>query len=127
MVETEKLLKGMGDIASLMKQAQQMGSMMQSVTERLKNERVVGSAGGGMVEAEVNGIGEVLRVTVEATLVERGDREMIEDLIPAAVNLALTKAKQRHADAMKEIAGGLDVPGLGEALGRITESGDSAS
>lgn len=121
------MLKGLGNIASLMKQAQQMGSMMQSVTERLKSERVVGSAGGGMVEAEVNGVGEVLRVTVEASLVERGDREMIEDLIPAAVNQALAKAKQLHADAVKEMAGGLEVPGLDEALGKITELDDSAS
>ena len=103
----------------MMKQAQQMGAMMQAVTDRLKTERAIGSAGGGMVEAEVNGIGEVLRVTVEPSLVERGEREMIEDLIPAAINQALTKAKQLHADAVKEMAGGLDVPGLAEAIGKV--------
>lgn len=114
------MLKGLGDIASLMKQAQHMGSMMQGITERLKNERAVGGSGGGMVEVEVNGIGEVLRVTIEPSLVERGDREMIEDLIPAAVNQALAKAKQLHAEAVKEVAGGLNLPGLDEALGQIT-------
>ena len=113
------LLKGIENLASLMKQAQQMGAMMQGVSERLKSERVVGSSGGGMVEAEANGIGEVLRITVEPSLVERGDREMIEDLIPAAVNQALAKARQLHAQAVKEMAGGIEVPGLDEAIGKI--------
>jgi len=114
------LFKGLGDLASVMKQAQQMGSMMQGVTQRLKSQRAIGTAGGGMVEAEVNGVGELLRVTIEPSLVERSDREMIEDLIPAAVNQALDKAKQLHADAMKDVAGGLNIPGLSEALGNLT-------
>ena len=121
------MLKGLGDIASLMKQAQQMGSMMQGVTERLKNERAVGASGGGMVEAEVNGIGELLRVTIEPTLVERGDREMIEDLIPAAVNQALIKAKQLHANAVKEMAGGLNLPGLDDVLSQISSDDNPTS
>ena len=48
---------------------------------------------------------------------------MIEDLIPAAVNQALQKAKQLHADAMKDAAGGLNIPGLNEALGEISNDG----
>ena len=114
------MLKGLGNLASMMKQAQEMGSKMQAATARLKLERVIGSAGGGMVEVEVNGIGEVLRVKLEDSLVDKSDRELIEDLIPAAVNQALAKAKQLHADEMKEMAGGLNLPGLDEALGQIT-------
>ncbi len=117
------MFKGIGDLASAMKQAQQMGTMMQDLSQRLKTQRVVGNAGGGMVEVEVNGVGELLRVSIEPTLVETGDREMIEDLIPAAVNQALAKAKQLHSDAMKDMAGGLNIPGLTEALGDLTGDG----
>ena len=117
------MFKGLGDLASIMKQAPQMGSMMQDVAQQLKTQRVVGSAGGGMVEVEANGAGDVLRVTIEPSLVENDEREMIEDLIPAAVNQALQKAKQLHADAMKDAAGGLNIPGLNQALGEISNDG----
>ena len=56
-----------------------------------------------MVEVEVNGFGEVLRVTIEPELVQRGDREMIEDLLPSAVNQAITKSRQMHAEAMQRL------------------------
>ena len=85
------------------------------------------AAGGGMVEVEANGAGELLRVTIEQTLFDRGDREMIENLVPAAVNQALEKAKQLHADAVKDMAGGLNVPGLDEALNQITGGGNTTN
>ena len=68
------MFKGLGDLASIMKQAQQMGSMIQDVAQQLKTQRVVGSAGGGMVEVEANGAGDVLRVTIEPSLVENDER-----------------------------------------------------
>lgn len=112
------MLKGLGNLASIMRQAQQFGGKMQSVTERLKGERVTASAGGGMVEVEANGLGEILHVKIDAALVERGEREMIEDLIPAAVNQAQNKARLLHMQAMKSFADGLDLPGLNELLSR---------
>ena len=114
------LFKGPGDIASIMKQAQEMGTRMQSLNAQLKTQRAVGIAGAGMVEVEVNGVGEVLRISIEPQLIESGDREMIEDLVPAAVNQALAKAKQMHVDAMQELTGGLNVPGLSSALEEMT-------
>ena len=121
------MLKGIGNLAEMMKQAQQMGSMMQGMGERLKSQHVVGSAGGGMVEVEANGAGELLRVTIEQALFDRGDREMIENLLPAAVNQALEKAKQLHADAVKDMTGGMNVPGLDEALKQITGGGNTTN
>jgi len=109
----------LANIASVMRQAQQMGGKMQAIQEQLKTQRAVGNVGGGMVEVEVNGIGEVLRLTIDPALIERGEREMIEDLVPAAVNQAQTKAKQLHADAMKSLTDGLDIPGLDEAMAKI--------
>jgi DNA-binding YbaB/EbfC family protein len=103
-----------------MKQAHQMGGKMKGIQERMKAERVSGSAGGGMVQAEVNGLGEMLRLTIDPVLVERGDREMIEDLVPAAVNQAQAKARQLHGEAMQSLTEGLNVPGLDEALANMT-------
>lgn len=118
------MFKGLGDLANLgqmMKQAQQMGSRMQEVQERLKQQRVTGSAGAGMVEIDATGVGEVLAVRIDPTLVEKGDREMIEDLLPAAINDANRKAKELHAEALKEAAGGLELPGdLGETLAKFS-------
>ncbi len=83
------MFKGLGNLAnisSLIKQAQQMSGKLQQVNEELKTRRVEGGAGGGMVTVEVNGIGEVIRCRIDPSLVSGGDRELIEDLLPAAVN-----------------------------------------
>jgi nucleoid-associated protein EbfC len=117
------MLKGLGNLAnigSLLKQAQQMGGKLQQTTEELKKQRAQGSSGGGLVTVEVNGVGEVLRCQIDPSLVTSGDREMIEDLLPSAVNQALAKAKQLHADAMKSMAAGLDVPGLNSMLAQLS-------
>ncbi len=117
------MLKGLGNIASLMRQAQQLSGKMQDVNDTLKNQRTTASTGAGMVEVEVNGLGEVLRVKIDPTLVERGEREMIEDLLPAAVNQAIAKARQMHVDAMKSVTSDLDLPGLEDALEHLTPDG----
>lgn len=114
------MFKTLSNFASLMKQAQQMGSKVQGIQEQMKAQRAVGTAGGGMVEAEVNGLGEMLRLSIDPALVEQGEREMIEDLVPAAVNEAQNKAKQLHADAMKSMTEGINLPGLDEALAKVT-------
>ena len=111
------MFKGIANIASLMRQAQQMGGKMQEIQDQLKNQRATGSAGGGMVEVEVNGLGDVIRVRIEPTLT---DREMIEDLMPAAVNQATAKAKQLHMEMMQSMTEDMDLPGLNDALSQIT-------
>jgi len=116
------MLKGLGNIANLgnlMKQAQEMGGKMQQLSEDLKSKRVVGSAGAGLVEVEANGLGEALVVRIDPTLIEKQDRELLEDLLPAAFNAAQQKAKQLHAEQMQELTGGLNLPGMSEALGQL--------
>jgi DNA-binding YbaB/EbfC family protein len=115
------MLKGLGNLASIMKTAQQMGGKIQEINEDLKNQRAIGSAGGGMVEVETNGLGEVLRVKIDPKLFEDGEREMVEDLLPAAVNQAAAKAKQLHAEAMQSMTEGLNMPGLSDALSQFTD------
>lgn len=115
-----KGLGNLGNIANLMQQAQSMGGRMEEINNKLKGERVQGAAGGGMVEVEVNGLGEVLKLTIEPSLIEKGEAGMIEDLVPAAINQAQAKAKQLHADSMKTLTEGLNLPGLGDAISKFT-------
>ena len=108
--EDNDMFKGLGNLASMLKQAQQMGGRLQALQEELKKQRAIGRSGADLVEVEVNGLGQVLRVTLDPDWSQRGDREMLEDLIPAAVNQALAKAKELHGDAIKELTGGMNLP-----------------
>jgi DNA-binding YbaB/EbfC family protein len=114
------LFKGITNLAGLLKQAQQVGSRLQQVSDELKLRRATGAAGGGMVEVEVNGLGQVLRLSIDPALVEMKDRDLLEDLIPAATNQALAKAKELHAEVIKDLTGGMNLPGLDEVLSKVT-------
>jgi DNA-binding protein YbaB len=72
------------------------------------------------VEVEVNGLKDVLSVRIDPSLVEKQDREMIEDLLPAAFNAAAQKADALHAESMAALTGGLELPGLSDALSQLT-------
>jgi DNA-binding YbaB/EbfC family protein len=120
------VFKSLSNLATLVKQAQQVGSRIQQVNEELKTRRVIGKAGGGMVEAEVDGLGQVLRVTIDPDLIERKDRELIEDLVPSAINAAVMKSKELHAEVLRDLTGGLDLPGLKEALGGASDETPSS-
>lgn len=120
------MLKGLSNLAnlgSIMKQAQEMGGRMQAMQEELRTKRATGTAGGGLVEVDVNGLAEVLAVRIDPTLIAKQDREMIEDLLPAAFNAAQQKARQMHAEAMQAIAGGLPLDGFQDALSQLTGGG----
>ncbi|HEX3659051.1 MAG TPA: YbaB/EbfC family nucleoid-associated protein [Pirellulales bacterium] len=114
------MFSGLGNLGSFLKQAQSLGGRLEALTQDLKGRRATGSAGGGLVEIEVNGLGEVLGCRIDPKLFEQGDRELIEDLVRGAVNQALAKGKQLHAEAMKSLAGDMPLPGLDEALAKLT-------
>ncbi len=115
------MFKGLANLGSLLKQAHQISGRMKEVNEELRTRRATGSAGGGMVEVEVNGLLEGLRCRIDQQLVEQGDREMIEDLVTTAVNQAISKGRQLHVEAMKSVADGLNVPGLDAALENVLD------
>jgi DNA-binding YbaB/EbfC family protein len=121
-----KGLSNLANIGALMKQAQEMGGRMQALQEELKTKKATGSAGGGLVEVDVNGLAEVLAVRIDPSLVEKGEREMIEDLLPAAINAAQVKAKQMHADALQGLAGGLPIGGFADILSQLPNSNPDA-
>ena len=94
---------------------------MQAMQDELKTKRATGSAGGGLVEVEVNGLGEVLAVRIDPSLVEKRDREMIEDLLPAAFNAAQQKAKATARRSHAAITGGMPLAGLAGRTVAIVE------
>jgi len=95
-----------GGMGNLMKQAQQVQKKLAEAQEQLGDIRVEGSAGGGMVTVAANGKQEVLEVKIEPEVLE-DDPEILEDLIVAAVNQALTKAGEAAQEKMNEATGGL--------------------
>ncbi len=113
------MFKGLGNIAALMKQAQEMQGRMSEMQESLAQLRVDGSAGGGMITVEANGQQKILAVHIEESLLESHDQEMLEDLLVAATNQALEKARETAAQEMSALTGEINIPGLNEALSKI--------
>ena len=119
------MFKGLGNIASLLKEAQNIGPKMEKVTEELKEKRITATAGGGMVTVHANGLGHVLKIEVDSVLAEKGDVEMVADLLPAAINDVSAKAKQLHVDSMQSIAGGFALPtSLDDALQKLANNSE---
>jgi len=104
--------KGMGGMGNLMKQAQKVQQQVMKMQEELANREVSAQAGGGMVEAVVNGRGEILRLRLEPEVVDPADAEMLGDLIVAAVGEAQRRAQQMMQEEMGKVTGGLNLPGV---------------
>jgi len=102
-------LGGMGDI---LKQAQDLQKRMLKLQDEMKERVVEGSAGGGMVTAQVNGRQELLSVKISKEVVDPNDVSMLEDLVVAAVNQGLKKAAELSKKELGKLTGGMPVPGL---------------
>ncbi len=98
-----------GGLGNLMKQAQQMQANMQKVQEELANMEVTGQAGGGMVQVIMTGRHDVKRVHIDNSLMQ-DDKEMLEDLLAAAVNDAVRQVEATSKDKMAAFTGGLNLP-----------------
>ncbi|MCB2188786.1 MAG: YbaB/EbfC family nucleoid-associated protein [Deltaproteobacteria bacterium] len=101
-----------GGMGGLMKQAQKMQQQMVKMQEELANREVTAQAGGGMVEAVVNGRGELQRLRLEREVVDPDDVEMLCDLVVAAVGEAQRRAQEMMQQEMGKLTGGLNIPGL---------------
>ncbi len=109
-------MKGIPNIGQLMKQAQQFQSKIAKLQEELGNEIVEASAGGGMVTVAVNGRQEVLSVNIDPEVINPDDTEMLQDLIIAAINDALSRAKTMMNEEMGKLTKGMNIPGLSGLL-----------
>lgn len=101
-----------GGLGNMMKQVQEMQAKMAAMQEELAQKEVQGSAGGGMVQAVVNGKNEVISVTIDKEVVDPEDIDMLQDLVAAAINQALQKVQELQAEMMSSATGGLNLPGL---------------
>ncbi len=102
----------MANFGKMMKQAQEMQARMAKLQEELGGMEFEASSGGGMVTVRINGQQDVLSVSIEDEVFKEGDREMLEDLIVAALNEARAKAGEAAKEHMSSLTGGLNIPGL---------------
>ena len=100
------------NMGNLMKQAQQFQEKLGTIQEELGSKMVTGAAGGGMVTATVNGRGELMGIAIEKDVINPEEAQMLQDLVVAAVNDGLRKAKELGREEMGKLTGGLNLPGM---------------
>ena len=100
----------MKDLSKIMKQAQELQTKMSEMQESLANMEIVGSSGGGMITAVMNGKGELKSMKIDPSLLDPNDAEVLEDLIVAAHNDAKKKVETTSAEEMQKLTGGLPLP-----------------
>ena len=100
------------DFGGLLQQAKEMQGNMARLQAEAANIMVEGESGGGLVRVTANGAMDVRRVVIDPSLLAAGDKEMLEDLVCAAVNDALRKARQTLEEEMRKLTGGFNIPGL---------------
>ncbi|SFH39469.1 YbaB/EbfC family nucleoid-associated protein [Modicisalibacter xianhensis] len=98
-----------GGMGNLMKQAQEMQEKMQKVQEEIAQAEVMGEAGAGMIKVVMNGRHDVSKVEIDPSIMEE-DKEMLEDLLAAAVNDAVRKVEASSKAKMEEATSGLNLP-----------------
>jgi nucleoid-associated protein EbfC len=102
----------MPDLGGLMQAAQRMQEDLQRAQRDLEDKKVEATAGGGMVTAVVNGRLDLIEVKIDTSVVDPKDVGMLQDLVVAAVNQALQKAKAMAQEELAKVTGGLSLPGL---------------
>lgn len=100
----------MKNLGQMMKQAQEVQTKMQEMQDRLAEAELTGASGGGMVSITMTGKGEVRRVQIDPSLIAPDDKEVLEDLIAAAVNDARQKVDTFTQEETQKIMGGLQLP-----------------
>jgi DNA-binding YbaB/EbfC family protein len=100
------IMKGLGD---MMKQAQALQENMQKMQEDLANTVVTGESGAGMIQVSMNGRHDVSNVNIDASLLTE-DKEILEDLLAAAVNDAVRKVEAANKEKMGNLAAGFNLP-----------------
>lgn len=101
------------DINGMMRQAQKMQQEMAKVQKELENKVVTEESGGGMVKVTVTGAQSVVKLEIDPEVINKDDKEMLEDLIIAAVNKALESSKKMAEEEMGKITKGMLPPGFG--------------
>ncbi len=101
------------DIQYLMRQARKLEKAMADAREKLGELSVDAESGGGLVKVAMNGKCEVTRISIEPKIIDPAERAMLEDLVTAAVNAAVEKARAAADAHLEKATGGIKVPGIG--------------
>ncbi len=101
-----------GGFGNMMKQAQKLQSKMMKLQEELADETVEASSGGGMIKVVANGKQQIVSIDIEKEVVDPEDVDMLQDLVIAAINDALTKSQEMVSEKMGKLTGGVNIPGL---------------
>jgi DNA-binding YbaB/EbfC family protein len=101
-----------GNMSNILKQAQAMQEQMAKIQEQAATKTAGGTAGGGIVTVTANGGMQIVSVAIDPEIVKSGDVDMLQDLVVAATNDALRKAKELMEGEMKALTGGMKIPGL---------------
>ena len=99
-----------GNIGNMMKQAQQLQANMQRAQAEIASLEVTGEAGGGMAKVQMTGKHQVQRVVLDPSIISADDKEMLEDLVAAAINDAVQKVERATQEKMSSVMGGMSLP-----------------
>ncbi|MBO6838283.1 MAG: YbaB/EbfC family nucleoid-associated protein [Alphaproteobacteria bacterium] len=100
----------MKNLGAMMKQAQEMQTRMQEMQAQMEALEIDGGSGGGLISVTVTGKGEVRRLSIDPSLIVPEDREVLEDLIVAAINDAKNKADEKMREETQKLMGGIQLP-----------------
>ncbi len=104
--------EGLGGMGGLMKQAREMQAKLARIQEELAKKTVEAASGGGMVRVTVNGQFTLASIKVDPSVIDPEEVEMLEDLVRAAVNEGLMRAREMASEEMSKLTGGFKIPGL---------------
>ena len=104
------MFKGLGDMAGMMKKAQQMQTDMAALQDELHNIMVTGESGAGLVKATASAKGELKALDIDPSIFNGDDKEVVEDLILAAIKDAQGKASDKAQEEMTKLTEGLGLP-----------------
>ena len=106
------MAKGFGDMGNLMKQAQEVQTKLARIQEEMAKKTVDASSGGGMVQVSVNGQFVLSSIKIDPAVVNPQEIEMLQDLIQAAVNEGVRRAREMVSEERGKLTGGMKIPGL---------------
>ncbi len=115
-------LKNLAGMASMMSQAGDIKGKMAEAKERISRLEVQGTAGGDAVTVRMTGDFQVTAVVIHQWLVESNNRQLMEELVTSAMQESIQKVKEVAAREMADMAGGMNIPGLQDAIAKMGKS-----
>lgn len=106
------MVKSLGGMGNLLKQAQEMQARLSKIQEELAGKTVEAASGGGMVHVTVNGQLTLTSIKIDPSVINSEEKEMLEDLVLAAVNEGMRRAREMVSEEMSKVTGGFKIPGL---------------